>query len=48
MITPTMRIYVRMAGAGLIPNPATVNGPRTMALTHRVEESCPLGEPMAS
>jgi hypothetical protein len=31
-----------IAGAGLIPNPATVDGPRTAALAHRVEESCAL------
>lgn len=37
-----------IAGAGLIPNPATVDGPRTLGLVHRVEESCLLGEPMAS
>jgi hypothetical protein len=35
-----------IAGAGLIPNPATVDGPRTGAVAHRVEESCVLGEPM--
>jgi hypothetical protein len=33
-----------IAGAGLIPNPATVEDPRTVALVHRVEESCLLGE----
>ncbi len=34
-----------IAGAGLIPNPATVDGPRTRAIVHRIEESCRLGEP---
>jgi hypothetical protein len=32
-----------IAGAGLIPNPATVDGPQTGAIAHRVEESCSLG-----
>jgi hypothetical protein len=29
-----------IAGAGLKPNPATVDGSQTKALVHRVEESC--------
>jgi len=37
-----------IAGAGLIPNPATVDGPRTGAVAHRVEELCLLREPVAS
>jgi hypothetical protein len=35
-----------IAGAGLIPKPATGEGPRTKALAHRVEESCSLGDPI--
>ena len=31
---------LQVAGAGLIHKPATVDGPQTKALTHRVEESC--------
>jgi hypothetical protein len=37
-----------IAGAGLIPNPATVDLPRTLVVAHRVEETCLLGEPTAS
>jgi hypothetical protein len=37
-----------IGGAGLIPDPATVDDPRTKAVAHRVEESCLLREPVAS
>ena len=36
-----------IAGAGLIPNPATVEAPEAKAIAHRVEESCLLGEPVS-
>src|ERR1019366_6878906 len=37
-----------IAGAGLIPNPATVDAPQTGSIAHRVEESCLLRERVAS
>ncbi len=37
-----------IAGAGLIRKPATVDGPQTGVVAHRVEESCLLGEPASS
>jgi hypothetical protein len=40
---PEGRSQDDIAGAGLIPNPATVEGPETRAVAHRVEESCLLG-----
>jgi hypothetical protein len=35
-------LVLRIAWAGLIPNPATVGGAQTWAIAHRVEESCVL------
>jgi hypothetical protein len=39
---------LEVAGAGLIHNPATVDGPQTGAVAHRVEESCLLKDPVSS
>ena len=41
-------MYRRTVEAGFRRKPATVDGPRTMVLAHRIEELCPLGKPVSS
>jgi hypothetical protein len=38
---------LKVAGAGLIPNPATADLPKRRAVAHRIEEACELREPLA-